>query len=109
MALILAFALQAAVEPAGSAALLPVAFDLATARPAGDDGCGGGGSEIVVCGRRAGGAYPMEEMARIFEPKPLVAETALGGGVTGRVFVESVTMPDGQVSNRAMIGIKTKF
>lgn len=109
MALILLFALQAAAQ-AGSAALLPVDFDLAAVRPAEPDDCGGGGSEIVVCGRRAnGGAYPLEAMARIFEPKPLVAETALGGGVTGRVFVDSVTMPDGQVSKRAMVGLKMKF
>ena len=65
--------------------------------------------EIVVCARRAGPAYPLEEMARIFEPKPLKAETGIGGGATANVHVEDVAFPTGLHSKRLMVGIKLPF
>jgi hypothetical protein len=66
-------------------------------------------TEIVVCAHRAGPAYPLEEMARIFEPKPLKAETGLGNGVTGNVHVEDFVFPNGMHSKRVMVGIKLPF
>jgi len=108
VALFLAFQAAAAAAPA---AAIPVAFDLATYRPSADGGCGSRDpSEIVVCGRRTlRNAYPLEEMERVFTPRPVLAERHLGGASTARAFVESVEMPGGQVSNRMMIGIKTRF
>ena len=48
-------------------------------------------------------------MARIFEPKPLKAETGLGNGLTGNIHVEDVEFPNGQHSKRLMIGVKAPF
>jgi hypothetical protein len=68
--------------------------------------------EILVCGSRGGSKqYRIQPLPPGFAsegglPK---AEMGLGGGVTGRVYVESVGMPDGQISKRIMIGIGTKF
>ena len=114
MAVALWLALQAA-SPAPPAGAAPVDFDLADvpeAAPGLRRTCRGADSdEIVVCGqrRRGGGDYPLEAMARIFETKPIVAETGIGGGAVARAFVESVTMPNGEVSNRVMVGIKLPF
>lgn len=113
MALAWLLALQAA---APSAPAVPADFDLATFRPTEPEAgrspaCGsGGGSEIVVCGRRRGGGdYPYEEMERRYQEKPLVAETTIGGGATARAYVESVAMPQGEISKRVMVGIKLPF
>jgi hypothetical protein len=113
MSLALLLALQAAppapAEPQARAGPLPIAFALATAKPA--DPCGAAPSEasdIVVCGRRPG-VYDFEKWERMFEAGPLVAETSLGGGAVARAYVESVEMPNGQVSKRAMVGVKIKF
>jgi hypothetical protein len=112
MALALLLALQAAA-PAPSR---PIAldFDLAKLRPAEDDpefrrACRGRDpTEIVVCGRRPGGNYPIEEMERLFREKPVRAEWDIGGA-QARVFVDQVEMPGGQVSRRIMFGIRTPF
>ncbi len=113
MFLALLFSLQttAATAPPAAAEPLDIDFDLATYKPSYPSGCAlGTSSDIVVCGaRRPAGAYPLEEMARIFEPRPLVAQTRLFGSVRGRAYVESVGMPQGQVSKRAMVGIKLGF
>jgi hypothetical protein len=115
MALTLMLALQAAGQPlpSGTGA---ADFDLARLRPASPDPCRGqNASEIVVCGRReAGDVYRLKEMPRTFEEKPLRAETSLGKDATGvdataGVYVDSVTMPDGQISKRATIKIKLPF
>ena len=110
MTLALLLALQAA-SPAGAAGADPLAvdFDLAEVKPR--EGCApGSGSDIVVCGRRRkNDAYPLEEWERIFATKPLVAETGIGGGARVRAYVDSVVMPNGEVSKRAMVGIKLKF
>ena len=45
----------------------------------------------------------------MYEEKPPVAETSLGGGGTGGVFVDQVQMPNGEVSKRVMVGIKLSF
>ena len=109
----LIFALQAATS---SAAPLPVDYDLARPPPSewGINATGRCSSsqdptEIVVCARRGGGGYPMEKWERVFEQKPLVAETDIGGGAIARAFVERVEMPNGEISNRMMIGIKLPF
>ena len=71
--------------------------------------------EIVVCARRAGPAYPLEEMARIFEPRPLKAETRIGGAMAN-VHVEQAefgadtpSAHSGLTSKRVMVGIKLPF
>ena len=105
------FALQTA---AASAAPLPVDYDLAKAPSEwsmnATGRCGSqDGAEIVVCGRRGGGGYPMEKWERIFAQKPLVAEADIGRGATARAYVQRVEMPNGEVSNRMMVGIKLPF
>lgn len=114
MSLALMLVLQAAVPPPAPAA---IDFDLARYRPA-DARFGitarpclsNDPTTIVVCGRRpAGGAYPFEEMARIFAARPFVAETRLFGNVIGDVHGESVTLDRGAVSHRAMVRIRVPF
>lgn len=107
MSLALLLALQAAPQaPAGP---LPIDFDLATIKPG--DPCrtgGGGGSDIVVCGRRPG-SYDYDKWERVFKTDPLLAEKSIGPGTVLRAYVESVAMPGGQVSKRAMVGVRVKF
>ena len=114
MALALWLALQAAPE-AGRRPPIPSDFDLARVRPA--EGrprracTGATPDEIVVCGRRRPGGddYPLEEMARRYEDKPVIAEVDIGGGAKARAYVDSATMPDGTISKRAMVGVKLPF
>ncbi len=110
MPLTLLLALQAAGQPVPSGTG-KAGFDLARMPPAAPDACQGqNASDIVVCGRRqAGDGYRLKELPRTFEEKPLRAETSIGYGATARAFVDSATMPDGQISKRAMIGIKVPF
>jgi hypothetical protein len=111
MNLLLLIGLQAAASPALESAA--ISFDLAKVRRAptvhGLFSCDRSGGDVVVCGHRAGPAYPLEEMARIFEAKPLRAERGLGGGAVADVHAEGARMPQGRVSNRIMFGIKTPF
>ena len=114
MSPILLLAFQAAAAPASPAPYLHIDFDLARFARAELDrpgrACGrGDSSAITVCGRRAAGVYPLAEMARIFEPGRLVAETRLAGNLTGDVHLESVPMDRGAVSNRVMIGLRLPF
>jgi hypothetical protein len=121
MSLALMLVLQAAVPPPAPPApprlVAPIDFDLARYRP-GDSGfaatshpCRAGDpTAIVVCGRRNGaGAYPLDEMAAIFEPRPFVAETGFIGNLRAAAFVESVELAPGLVSNRFMVGIRLPF
>lgn len=108
MSLALLLALQAA--PQAPSQPLPIDFDLAHVKPA--EPCatgGGGGSDIVVCGRRPRGDYDIEKWERVFKTKPLIAEKGIGRGATAGIYVDSVAMPGGQVSKRALVGIKVKF
>lgn len=108
MSLALLLALQAAPRSPGEP--LPIDFDLASVKPA--DPCRTGlgtGSDIVVCGRRAGGAYDLEKWERVFRTGPLLAEKGIGGGAVARAYGEGVEMPGGQVSKRAMVGVRVKF
>jgi hypothetical protein len=107
MRLALLLALQA--SPQAPVGLPNIDFDLAKAKPSDPCETGGRGSDIVVCGRRPRGDYDMEKWARIFATEPLVAETPIGRGAVARAYVESVPMPGGQVSKRAMVGIKLPF
>lgn len=116
MKLVLLLGLQAATPaPPAAPRVDAIQFDLAKAGQARDRGvrglfeCDRSGDAIVVCGRRAGPAYPLEEMARIFEPKHIRAETGLGNGATGDVHTEQVAMPNGRISKRVMVGIKMPF
>ena len=110
MALALWVALQAAgPAPAGA---VPIDFDLARVKPAEPErGCATDNpSEIVVCGRRPlRNDYPLEAMAERYREKPVRAEIGLGGGATGRAYLEQVEMPQGQVSRRIMFGVKLPF
>ncbi|MEA3044360.1 MAG: hypothetical protein QOH47_2198 [Sphingomonadales bacterium] len=112
MSLTLILALQAAAPPAS--ALAPIDFDLARL-PRLAIGIGGlrcdraDPTAIVVCARRGGGAYPLDEMARMFEPGRIVAETRLFGNVIGDAHVEAVPMDRGAVSNRAMLRLRLPF
>lgn len=107
MRLAMLLALQAA--PQAPADPLAIDFDLARVKPADPCKTGGGGSEIVVCGRRPSADYDIEKWERVFRTDPLLAEKSIGRGAVARAFVESVAMPGGQVSKRAMVGIKMGF
>ena len=90
---------------------VPGGFDLRDV-PRADaiDGCARDeAGAIVVCGRRPGPGYPMEEMDRLYARRPLVAETGLGGGVTGRVYLDAAPMARGEVSRRVMVGVRIPF
>jgi hypothetical protein len=116
MQVVLAIALQAA-QTIAAGEMMPVTFDLATHRPAAGDGevpfaCRlRDPDELVVCARRRGGAkdYPMDYWARIFATTPLVAETGIAPNTSVRAFTEQVDFGGGQVSKRAMVGVKLKF
>jgi hypothetical protein len=119
MALAFLIAVQAAAGPAAAEPALPglaaVDFDLAEVakRQQADAAAGcpqSGAGEIVVCGRRPGGGdYPMERWERIFREGPLVAEKDIGGGAVARAYVEQVEIGAGQISRRAMVGVKLPF
>ena len=107
MRLALLIALQAA--PQAPAGRLAIDFDLAKVKPADSCATGGAGSDIVVCGRRPRADYDLEKWERVFRTDPLLAETGIGPGAVARAYVESVAMPGGQVSKRAMVGVKIPF
>lgn len=70
-------------------------------------------AEILVCGSRGGSKqYRLQPLPPGYSSESgglPSAEMGLGGGATGKVYVESVGMPDGNISKRIMIGIGTKF
>ena len=111
LALLLAF--QAAAAPAPAIPLID--FDLARFSEnelgLGRDACRRDDSNaIVVCGRRGAGAYPLDRMARIFEPHRIVAETRLTGNLTGDVHLERGDFSDrGVVPNRIMVRLRLPF
>jgi hypothetical protein len=118
MALAFLLALQAAAGPAAEPAVsgvTAVEFDLAEAtkrqQAEAAAGCGQrGAGEILVCGRRPGaGDYPMEKWERVFREEPLVAEKGIGAGAVARAYTEQVEMGSGQMSRRAMVGVKLRF
>jgi hypothetical protein len=107
MSLALLLALQAA--PPASAEPLAIDFDLARVKPGDRCRTGGGGADIVVCGRRSRGDYEYEKWERLFRTDPLLAEKGIGPGTVVRAYTESAPMPGGQVSKRAMVGVRIKF
>ena len=114
MSLAMMMLLQAAASPPP---LQAIDFDLGRYRPADEDMLSGrrtcdrsDPSAIVVCARRQGGAYPLEEMARLFEPGRLIAETRLAPGVMGDVHVEAGPASDrGVTPQRVMVRARIPF
>jgi hypothetical protein len=111
MKLFLLLSVQAAAAPAPAVKVQPIHFDLARVKPIDPAlGCGPAqGSEIVVCARRKPYVYPLDKMAKIYEPKALRAEKEIGGGAKAGVHVEQGELPNGMKSNRIMIGFKLPF
>ena len=109
MSVLLSLALQAVPirTEFDLARVRPIDFDLRRLR--GAQCAPSADSAIIVCGRRPSPGYPLEAMERLFAPRRIVAQTSLGGNVTGRAFVESAPMDRGAVSNRIMFGIKMPF
>ena len=105
----MSLALLLALQSAPPAEPPRIDFDLARVTPADPCATGGGGSDIVVCGRRLGRGFDFDKWERVFRTAPLLAETAIGPGAVARVYTESVAMPGGQVSKRAMVGVKIGF
>lgn len=69
----------------------------------------GSPDEIVVCGSRdRQSPYRLPKLPQIYDPKPLRAETNIGGG-HARAHVESITRPDGLVDKRIMITFSSPF
>ena len=101
----------AAPPPAAAPPVAALDFDLARYRSAATGTClGASGADVLVCGRRRGGDYPLAYGARIFGPEsPVRAELGLGGGMTGRVYTDAVPMDRGAVSKRVMVGIRMPF
>jgi hypothetical protein len=113
MSLALLIALQAASpsEPP-TADIRKIDFDLSLYRLRPAPGCSPAPGDILVCGRRPAESLSADEMARLaklYEQGPMDAETGLFGPVRGRIYTEEVAMPGGQVSKRAMIGIRLPF
>ena len=110
---VLALLLQAVAAP--PSALPAIDFDLARYRAAGFDlgfgqrGCRRSGDEILVCGRRDAGAYPLERMERLYGPRRLMAELGIAGTLRGDIHSEAVPMDRGAVSNRVLIGLHLPF
>jgi len=114
MSLVLAMLIQTAAPAPPGPPIAAIDFDLARYRPAGDWTLGPAcdrvdPSAITVCGRRSRAAYPLEQMALIFEPRPLRAETGLAGNLRGDIHGESVALDRGAVSNRVMLRIGLPF
>jgi hypothetical protein len=63
----------------------------------------------VVCGRRSPDSYDFEKWERVFRTGPPLAQTPIGRGAIARAYVDSVAMPNGETSKRAMVGIKVGF
>ncbi|QAY79053.1 hypothetical protein [Sphingosinicella sp. BN140058] len=100
---------------AASSAPVPSDFDLAKIRAADTDlsitgrCAASNAAEIVVCGRRRSPDADRDRYRPEFAEKPLRAEIGIGGGATARAFVDSVAMPNGEVSKRVMVGVKLPF
>ena len=111
----LAFALLLQTAAAQASPLPAIDFDLARYHPAGFDlgfgqtGCRRSGDAIVVCGRRGAGAYPLEQMERIYGPRRLMADIGIAGNLRGDIHTEAVPMDRGAVSNRVMVGLRLPF
>lgn len=114
MSLAMMMLLQAAAAPPP---FIEMDFDLGHYRPSDMDSLTGrrrcdrsDPSAITVCAPRRGIDYPLDEMARIFEPGRIVAETRLAPGVMGDVHVEAGPTSDrGVTPQRAMVRVRVPF
>ncbi|WP_426166876.1 5'-nucleotidase [Sandarakinorhabdus sp. DWP1-3-1] len=83
-------------------------FDLRKLKPA--TGCRGTGDEIVVCGRREPvDRNRLQPLPQTSYDTPLVAETGIIGKVRGSMTAAPFALPNGVVSNRAMVNVKIPF
>jgi hypothetical protein len=66
--------------------------------------------EIVVCGsRNTTSPYRLPKLPRVYEEKPLRAETDAIPGVHTRAHLESERMLDGNVSKRLLVTFSVPF
>ena len=92
-----------------------LAVDIERLRSGSGGGCiGAAPGDVFVCGpRRAGrGDYPLAMWDRIYAPRPIRAQTNLGPHADARVYTEQrdfSSQDRGAVSNRVMIGLRTRF
>ena len=66
-------------------------------------------AEIVVCARRAGPAYPIEEMAGSSRPSRSRRRPASATARRRTSMSRISNFPTGSISHRAMVGIKLPF
>jgi hypothetical protein len=124
MLLVLALALQSGSVAASSPAYHHIDFELAgDGTPDVASGIvqscrrGNDPSAITVCGRRAGGAYPLRQMDRVYGPEPLMAETHIAGNVRGSIHMRAANLDPAStdssmsedISNRVMVGVQQPF
>jgi hypothetical protein len=124
MSLALALALQAASVATSSPAYHHIDFELAgDGIPDVESGIGqrcrrgNDPSAITVCGRRAGGAYPLRQMDRVYGPEPLMAETHIAGNVRGNIHMQAANLDPAStdssmtedIGNRVMVGVQRPF
>ena len=66
--------------------------------------------DIVICGSRTGqNPYRLPKLPQRYDPKQIRAETNVIPGVKTRAHVDTVGMPDGNRSNRAMVTFSLPF
>lgn len=103
--ILLAQAAPVPIGPAGAAD-----FDLKALPARTESACGAGtGGDIVVCGRRnAPDHQHYLKMEDLFRDKPVRAEADVGG-IKAKAHADSVQMPNGEISKRALITLIKPF
>lgn len=77
--------------------------------PAPEPCVGRNADEVVVCGRRGDSPYRLPKLPDKYDRKRIRAETELIPGVKTSAHVDTVAMPDGRRSNRAMVTFAIPF
>jgi hypothetical protein len=115
MSLAFSLLIQAAAAPAPPG-IAVIDFDLGRFQPSGlrefgdRRGCDRSDpTAITICARRPAASYPLDEMARIFEPGRIVAETRLAPGIMGDIHVEEGPADRGVTPQRLMVRARIPF